>query len=162
MNYTGPIAEALKLPGGARFYRCALQVNPYHYLGTYRGQRHGKSEEEYVNALLAKCVELKIRAIAITDHNHVGSIDLFRSESKKYNVHVFPGFEIGSSEGVHILCIYPLDTSIETLSRYLGEFGIRDTDPSSKLSNMAFPGILRKDPEVGKDAFEIRRLKYGF
>ena len=25
-------------PGGARFYRCALQVNPHHYAQTYRGQ----------------------------------------------------------------------------------------------------------------------------
>lgn len=142
MNYTGPIAEALKLPGGACFYRCALQINPHHYSVTYRGQEHGLSEEEYVKALLAKCAELEIRVIAVTDHNHVASIDLFRSKAEQYNIYVFPGFEIGSSEGVHILCIYPLDTSRETLSRYLGEFGIRDTDPSSKLSNKTFSEIL--------------------
>jgi hypothetical protein len=141
MNYTGPIAEALKLPGGACFYRCALQINPHHYSVTYRGQEHGLSEEEYVKALLAKCAELEIRVIAVTDHNHVASIDLFRSKAEQYNIYVFPGFEIGSSEGVHILCIYPLDTSRETLSRYLGEFGIRDTDPSSKRILFKFPGI---------------------
>ncbi len=32
MNLPGPIMEALKLPRGARFYRCALQVNPFEYV----------------------------------------------------------------------------------------------------------------------------------
>ena len=32
--------EALKQPNGARFYRCALQVNPFAYHG-----RHGKQQE---------------------------------------------------------------------------------------------------------------------
>lgn len=143
MSQVNPIKGALKLPSGARFYRCAFQVNPHHYSGTYRGQDHRVSEEEYVKALLARCVELDIRVIAITDHNHVGSIDLFRSEAQQHDIHVFPGFEIGSSEGVHILCIYPSDTSLDTLNRYLGEFGIHDTDPSSKLSTKSFQDILR-------------------
>lgn len=149
MNGITPVEEALKLPGGASFYRCALQVNPHHYLNTYRGQHHEMSEEEYVKVLLTKCIELDIHAVAITDHNHVGSINLFRSEAKKYDVHIFPGFEIASSEGVHILCIYPLDTSTGILSRYLGEFGIRDTDPSSTLSKNSFSSILRGVKEQG-------------
>ncbi len=45
------IDEALKRPSGARFYRCALQVNPFEYL-----QRHGKetpfsTEDEYNTAI---------------------------------------------------------------------------------------------------------------
>ena len=32
MNRDQPINSALLLPNGARFFRCALQVNPYEYL----------------------------------------------------------------------------------------------------------------------------------
>lgn len=149
MDRTGTIPEALKLPSGARFYRCALQVNPHHYSNTYQGQKQGISETEYVNSVIGKCVELDIRVIAITDHNHVGSIDLFRREAQQHDICVFPGFEIGSSEGVHVLCLYPTDTTIDKLSRYLGELGIRDTDPSSKLSNKTFTDVLRFVNEQG-------------
>ena len=38
MKPTEPIAKALTLPSGARFYRCALQVNPFDYLTEL--QRH--------------------------------------------------------------------------------------------------------------------------
>lgn len=141
--------EALNLPCGARFYRCALQVNPHHYMSTYRGKGHEFNEEEYVKALIDKCTEMNIEIIAITDHNHVGSIDMFRDEAKKHGISVFPGFEIASSEGVHVLCIYPLEASIDTLSRYLGECGIRDTDPSSKLSNMSFNELLGRIIDQG-------------
>ena len=142
MNQASPIAEALKLPNGARYYRCALQVNPHHYSGTYQGQDHTMSEEEYVDALLAKCVELDIRIIAVTDHNYVGAIDIFRREGKKKDIYVFPGFEIESREGIHILCIYPLKTTKEKLSRYLGELGIRDTDPVSGPSSKPLSEVL--------------------
>jgi DNA repair ATPase RecN len=149
MNPSGPILAALTLPNGARFYRCVLQVNPHHYSGTYRGQPQSLNESDYVSFLIDKCIILDIRVIAITDHNHVGSIDLFKKQAQKHNIYVFPGFEIGSSEGVHILCIYPLDVTADKLSRYLGEFGIRDTDPSSKLSNKSFTDILRFVNEQG-------------
>ena len=149
MDRSGSLSEALKLHTGARFFRCVLQVNPHHYSNTYQGQSQGMSEEEYVNSIIDKCVERDIRVIAITDHNHVGSIDLFRQVAKEHNINVFPGFEIGSSEGVHVLCLYPLNIAVETLGRYLGELGIRDTDPSSKLSNKSFTDILRFVNEEG-------------
>ena len=107
------------------------------------------SEEEYVNSIIDKCVERDIRVIAITDHNHVGSIDFFRQAGRGHNITVFPGFEIGTSEGVHVLCLYPSNIAIETLSRYLGEFGCQRHSPSSKLSNKSFTDILRFVNEQG-------------
>lgn len=35
MAEAAPIQRALSLPNGARFYRCALQVNPFAYLKKY-------------------------------------------------------------------------------------------------------------------------------
>jgi predicted ATPase len=96
-----------------------------------------------------KCIELDIRVMAITDHNHVGFIDRIRDEAKKNAIYVFPGFEISSAEGVHILCIYPPGTQTATLGRYLGEFGIRDVDPSTKLANKSIAEILSCVREQG-------------
>ena len=42
----------------ARFWRCALQVNPPKYLSKYRGQSHGLSDEAYWQALLEQCKAL--------------------------------------------------------------------------------------------------------
>ena len=52
------IRQALALPGGAVFHRCALQVNPHHYSGTYRGQDAQGTAEEYARALIQKALEL--------------------------------------------------------------------------------------------------------
>lgn len=136
------IRAALPKPSGARFYRCALQVNPHHYAETFRGQPSSGDENSYMQALVEKAVELHIQVLALTDHNHVGATDGLRSLARGHDIHVIPGFELASSEGVHVLCLYPLETPVATLERFLGEFGIRDTVPSSNLSNMTFSEIL--------------------
>lgn len=101
------------------------------------------TEDQYIEALIQKAVELKIQVLALTDHNHVGAVDKIRSVATQQGIYFFPGFEISSREGIHLLCIYPLDTSVEKLNRYLGEFGIRETDPSATNSQKTFSEILR-------------------
>ncbi|HUT24891.1 MAG TPA: phosphoesterase, partial [Sumerlaeia bacterium] len=64
-------------------------------------------------------------------------------------IHVFPGFELSSREGVHVLCIYPKDTNEEQLGRFLGEFGITKTGPSSDFSNQNFLQVLTQVREQG-------------
>jgi energy-coupling factor transporter ATP-binding protein EcfA2 len=140
---TDPIANALKLPSGARFYRCALQVNPHHYGETFRGQQSKGDAASHTRAIVDKAVELGISVLAITDHNSVSSIGDFRAAAENRGVHIFPGFELSSSEGVHVLCLYPSETSQDQLERYLGEFGIRDTSPSSDLANKTFVEVLK-------------------
>ncbi|MEB2283602.1 MAG: phosphoesterase [Polyangiaceae bacterium UTPRO1] len=137
-----PLREARALPNGAKFYRCAFQVNPASYAAKFRGNGHGLDERTYVQKLLDKCVELDIEVIAVTDHNDAGSIALFREEAKPRNITVFPGFEVASSEGVHVLCIYPPDATDAALQRYLGEIGITTAEPSSSLSKKSFADLL--------------------
>ena len=128
--------------GGARFYRCALQVNPHHYAHTYRGQITQRDALSHATEIVHRATELGIDVLAITDHNNVDGITAFRSASRDQPVHIFPGFELSSSEGIHVLCVYPVDTSDERLGRYLGSFGILDTSPSSTLANKTFSQIL--------------------
>ena len=137
-----PIEKARELPSGAKFYKCALQVNPHHYGETFRGQPSDGDASSHARAIIDKAVELGIKVLAVTDHNNVSGVAAFRDAAQGRSVYIFPGFELSSSEGVHILCLYPLDVSDSQLGRYLGEFGIRDTSPSSDLANKPFVKVL--------------------
>lgn len=141
---TDPISNALRLPNGARFYRCALQVNPHHYASTFRGAPPTGDAFAYASAIIDKALELGISVLAITDHNDVSNVPLFLDAAATRGVHVFPGFELSSSEGVHILCIYPTDTDDHKLGRYLGEFGITNPAPSADPANKTVVEILQK------------------
>jgi hypothetical protein len=143
------LRNALGKPSGARFYRCALQVNPASYSEKFRGQAHGLSEGDYIRAMVERAVTNGIEVLAITDHSHAGSVDAFRAEGERQGVAVFPGFEINTSEGIHLLCLYPRDFGDAQLGRFLGEFGIVDTDSSSKLSSKSFSEILELVRERG-------------
>jgi DNA repair ATPase RecN len=143
------MAKARALPAGAVFHRCALQVNPHDYGATFRGKAAGGDARAHAQAILDKATELGVSVLAITDHNDVSGVPAFRSAAEAAGIHVFPGFELSSSEGIHVLCIYPQDTDDARLGRFLGEFGITNTTPSSDLSNKGFVEILGKVREQG-------------
>ena len=149
MSTDDPIAIALSLSAGAEFHKCALQVNPHHYSETYRGQPSGFDEAGYTNALIDKAEELGVTVLAVTDHNHVGGVDGIRSEATKRCIRVFPGFELSSTEGIHVLCLYPPQTTKAELERFLGEFGIRATGPSSELCDKSFSELLARVRDQG-------------
>jgi len=50
-----PLTQALEKPNGARFYRCALQVNPFAYQGRYSKQTAFNNEADYNVAIIAAC-----------------------------------------------------------------------------------------------------------
>ena len=144
MNFNGCSEKSSKLPRGAEFHRCALQVNPHHYNETFRGKEAANDAGSHANAIVAKADEIGVSALAITDHNNVSGVAAFRNAATGYRITIFPGFELASSEGVHVLCIYSPDTEKETLERYLGDFGIYETESSSDLSSLSFVEILEK------------------
>ncbi|MBI4527344.1 MAG: AAA family ATPase [Deltaproteobacteria bacterium] len=99
--------------------------------------------------MVEKAAELAVTVLAITDHNDVSGVSPFRTVAQSHGIHIFPGFEISSSEGVHVLCIYPQDTDDRRLGRYLGEFGIMKPEPSSDLSSKTFIEVLKKVRQQG-------------
>ena len=121
---------ALNLPDGARFYRCALQVNPFAYLETHNKSTAFKSEDEYNRAIIETCLEVGIEVIAVTDHYRVKhSASLVRA-TRNANLYAFSGFEAVTKDGVHFLCLFDPDKD-EVLERFIGECGIHDTDQPS-------------------------------
>jgi len=121
---------ALNLPNGARFYRCALQVNPFAYLGTHNKPTTFTSEDEYNKAIIKTCLEIGIEIIAVTDHYRVKhSASLVRA-ARNAGLYAFSGFEAVTKDGVHFLCLFDPDKD-EVLERFIGECGIHDTDQPS-------------------------------
>ena len=134
---------------GARFHKCALQVNPHHYTGSFRGQSHEGYEANYVESIVAKAAETGVTVLAVTDHNSVADVPAFKQAAADKGIHVFPGFEIESNEGIHTLCIYPQDEDPDKLERYLGELGILEPEPSASPSSASFADLLEKVKEHG-------------
>ena len=143
MSATSHISPNRNLPAGATFCRCALQVNPHSY-GKYRGKKVAGDADAHARRIVEKSVELDISVLAITDHNDVGGIPAFRAAAKGTTVRVFPGFEIASSEGIHVLCIYSKDESLERLNQHLGAFQITDG-----LSRLGFVEVMERVREQG-------------
>ena len=50
---------------------------------------------------------LEIDAIAVTDHNTIGNAEAVMKAGKSIGVSVVPGMEVETSEGVHVLTLYP-------------------------------------------------------
>ncbi len=120
----------------ARFWRCALQINPWDYRSKYRGAGHGLDEGNYNQKLLDKCLALDIKVVGIADHGSVDAVDGLRRCLEPHGIIVFPGFEIASSEKIHMVCLFPEGTTKDCLNRYLGTLNhtdVREKDqPSSK------------------------------
>lgn len=131
----------------AKFWKCALQVNPASYI-QYRGQNQDVSEAEYNQRLLEICLEESIDIVGIADHGNVDSVMKIKEIFNAQGVIVFPGFEISTSEKIHLVCLYPEDTGIQTLNNYLYEFGI-DVSNGTKPSNKSADFILSTVKEKG-------------
>lgn len=127
----------------ARFWKCALQVNPEGYSRAYRGEDHGLSGEAYLAALLEECSRSGIQVVGIADHGSVQAIDAIRSHLSTNGIVVFPGFEIASSEKVHWVCLFQEDTTIEQLNRYLGVLKLTDPRDGVRPSKLGGEEMLR-------------------
>ena len=128
------IVSALGKSDGSRFYRCAFQVNPFDYCERHAKDSGFQTETEYNDAMVKSCVENGIQIVGITDHfRYDGSIAL-TEKLKKAGIIVFPGFEANSSEGVHILCLFPPETTPSEMNNLIGASNIRDPKVESPLS----------------------------
>ncbi|MBD2813238.1 AAA family ATPase [Xenorhabdus sp. Flor] len=115
----------------ARFFKCALQVNPAGYI-KYRGQQQALSEEEYNQQLLIAAIEADIQVIGLADHGSVDGVDSIRDLFTQNEIVVFPGFEIASSEKIHFVCLFDENKTSQELERILG--CLRLLDPQDGIS----------------------------
>ncbi|CAA9891065.1 DNA repair protein [Candidatus Methylobacter favarea] len=127
----------------ARFWKCALQVNPAGYIA-YRGTDHGMTEEQYNQELVRLALENDIKVVGLADHGNVDGVDAIRNIMNQNGILVFPGFEIASCEKAHFVCLYPEDTTTVQLHRYLGDLQLLDPEDGVCPSSLSAQQLLQK------------------
>ncbi|MCF6354676.1 MAG: AAA family ATPase [Candidatus Polarisedimenticolaceae bacterium] len=130
----------------ARFWKCALQVNPASYIA-YRGEDHGLTEEQYNQELLKIAKENDIKVIGVANHGNVDEVDAIRTLMNANGIIVFPGFEIASSEKAHFVCLFPENTTITKLNRYLGSLELLNPEDGVRPSRLSAEQLLKKVEE---------------
>jgi len=114
------LSAALELPNGGRFYRCALQVNPFVYLDRHSKKTSFQTEKEYNAAIIAACKEAGIEIIAVTDHYRVDGSKGLVQAARAAGLFAFSGFEAVTKDGVHFLCLFDPERD-DMLERIIGE-----------------------------------------
>ena len=133
----------------ARFWRCALQVNPFSYHGAYRGADHQLDEAAYNQALLQKCLEKGVKVVGVADHGSVASVDALRQALQPHGIVVFPGFEIASNDKTHFVCLFSEDTTAQSLERYLGHLDLLDPEERILPSRLSSTQLIEKIEQLG-------------
>ena len=119
---------------GARFYKCALQVNPYSY-AAYQGATP-QDESAYNNQILEQCKGNSIEIVGLADHGKVEDSEGLRNFLQENSIVVFPGFEICSCEKVHFVCLFPELFSKNDLIGHISklEINVNNRTAPSKLN----------------------------
>lgn len=143
------IREAVHRQAGARFFRCALQVNPYAYLKRHSKSTPFKTEQEYNAAIVAQCLKENVEVVGITDHFRVAESHTLSAALSAAGVHVLLGFEANSSEGVHLLCLFSSSLTPNELERTIGACGVTDLQTDSPQSRESCQYLLSYIPTVG-------------
>lgn len=127
---------ALALPSGARFYRCALQINPFAYLNRHNMQTAFASEKAYNKAIVATCLEIGIEVIGVTDHYRVQESAGLIHAAREAGLFAFGGFEAVTKDGVHFLCLFDPDKDAVALERFIGECGVHNAEEVSPTGSL--------------------------
>ena len=144
---TDLIYKSLELPNGARFYKCALQVNPFEYLKRHKQQTSFSNETEYNNAIVQACKQQGIEVVAITDHYRIDSAKSLDQALRTSGLYTFLGFEAVTKDAVHILCLFDPECPHETINRILGECGIHNSNADSPAGKYDMQEFLKKSRE---------------
>lgn len=153
-NWPQGMMRALSQPQGARFFRCALQINTPAQ-GRFKGfdskhPRHSPAyKRDYGLALAQKCKKVGVDVVGICDHNTVEYVEAVRKELSQEGIQVFPGFEVASTEGLHLLCLFDPLTPVEEIHHTITELGlppqerwIKESGGVPRQSPLSFPEII--------------------
>lgn len=133
----------------ARFWKCALQVNPHGYSASYRGQDHGMDAQGYAEALRDVCQAQGIQVVGFADHGSVAEAEIARQVLTSAGIVVFPGFEVATTEKVHWVCLFPEDTTEQQLDRYLGKLHLTNPQDGVRPSDLGGQQLLTVVEELG-------------
>lgn len=134
------------LPTGARFYRCALQVNTFDYLVRHSKPTSFEDEASYNSALIRSLKDNQIEVIGLADHFRIKSASNLIVAAKAAGIAVFPGFEVVTREGVHFLCLFDPSVSLDVVQAKIHACGIHDETVPSPLGDLSAHDLLDRAP----------------
>ncbi len=134
------------LPNGARFYRCALQVNTYEYVVRHKHPTAYTDEASYNAALIQACKDNGIEIIGLADHYRIRSAVSLIDAARAAGVIVFPGFEAVSKEGVHFLCLFDPSTTVDAVQGRIHGCGVHDDSNPSPIGDLDAQELLEHAP----------------
>lgn len=155
-----PIQAALELPDGARFYRCALQVNPFAYLARHDKQTLFQSAPDYNKAVVEACLANKIEVIGVTDHYRVQESWSLVQAARDAGLWAFSGVEAVSKEGVHFLCLFDPEKD-KDVERFIGSCGVRNSAQASPIGSLDCTELLEHAREWGAVCIAARVASNG-
>src|SRR5450759_3082330 len=140
---TSPTSPSPTSPRGARWFRAALQVNPYAYQGPNGPSASFADEGTYNQALIDRCKQENIEIIAVTDHWCVDSAQELIAAAKRANLIALPGFEANTAKGIHLLVIFERDTATADINGAIGACDVTPCCPSG-TTGTSFKDILTR------------------
>ena len=131
---------------GSRWWRCDLHA---HTPSSHDFSGSGVTAAHIVQAASAA----GLHAIGVTDHNTVASLAELETAAARTNPRlvVFPGTEITSNEGAHLLVLFAPGSSADAVKGYLGDCGI----PGEKWgkhdahAKVTYADCIRKADAIG-------------
>ncbi len=141
------IADAFTAPDrGARYFRADLQVHTPAD-SRWPGQKPSDPDErasvalDYLRAAQGRGIEV----VGITEHHDVSWIDELRHAASALHMHVMPGFEVETKEGIHVLCLFEPRAPVAALEDALARLGLpRSLRDASKSTNIRSTLTLRE------------------
>jgi ABC-type lipoprotein export system ATPase subunit len=153
-----------------RWFKCDLQMQTpgdrYNWCSNDAAYLSGNIDrEELINSVdlyLKRCHEVGLEVIGITDHNFIGMEYLqmlqerngkVASELNRDPITIFPGFEIEIAQGlgVHLLCLFDPNTSLDEINDLVTELGLpknqRVINGAIKPVNKLFDEVIDKIQE---------------
>lgn len=142
---------------GARFFKCDLHMHTPGDAQNWRDPHTRITREasdahkaEVARAYLARCHEVGLEVIAVTDHNFARTPDeafvnwlrkandSVASELGRAPLVIFPGFEIQANvgRGCHVLCVFPEGTDLYVIDGRLTNCGL---SPDSRFDENGRP-----------------------
>lgn len=120
------------------------------------------TQEQLINSVdlyLKRCYEIDLNIICVTDHNFIGRayLEMMQERNRviarqveKEEIVIFPGFEIEISQGlgVHLLCIFNYDKSLQDIDDLVSNIGLirnrRVIDGNIVPVDIIFKELVRK------------------
>lgn len=142
------VQAALGMPAGARFFKCAFQVNPFEYLADNGRATKYSDEASYNQALVEALLANDVQVIAVTDHYRVQSAVGLWKAARAAGIAVLPGFEAVTKEGVHFLCLFDPSKNAAALERAIGACGVH-AEKGSTIGSLDASELLACGKEWG-------------